>query len=266
MISSSLSPVFGSLAVAGILAVAGCGGSSGPSASGGASRTATSSAAASTAAPPARVTDGGSVDAAAVIAPVVAAIKAARSGHATLGGAMTGTEDFELSKGIRAQFTVRGAELQVISTGSVLYLKGLPGITKWLKIDPHGSSAMDRAMSSVGDLTKSSDPSTMLRMFGAGKATKVAAESVAGKPTTRYRFVVSPAAYAKAMGKGLLANAVKHPITTEVWVGSDNLPVKATSTVTVGAKSSTSTVLYSDWGKPVSITAPPASEVTKTPF
>jgi len=28
------------------------------------------------------------------------------------------------------------------------------------------------------------------------------------------------------MSKGLLANAVKHPITTEVWIGSDNLPVR----------------------------------------
>jgi hypothetical protein len=262
MISSSRAVA--ALAVAGVLVVAGCGGSSGSSGSGSAKTAGSSSAFPKVST---SVADGGAIDSKAVITPVVDAITAAKTGHVLLGGPVTGAEDFELSKGIRADFTVRGATLHLVTAGSLIYMKGLPGITKWLKIDPRGSSAIDRAMSSVGDLTKSSDPGTILRTLGDAKGTKVGAETIAGKPTTHYRFVVSPQAYAKAMGKGTLSNAVKEPIITELWVGQDSLPVKATSTARAAGQSSTSTVQYSDWGKPVQISAPPASEVTtKAPF
>jgi hypothetical protein len=46
-----------------------------------------------------------------------------------------------------------------------------------------------------------------------------------------------------------------------LWISDDNLPLRVDSRV-VGGKTpqTTTTITYSDWGKPVSIAAPPASD------
>jgi hypothetical protein len=210
---------------------------------------------------------GGAVDSRSVVTPIVAAIRAAKTGHATLGGAVKGSEDFQLGAGIRSSISASGMQLQLLEVGSVIYLKGFPGTTKWLKIDTKGSSPIAKAMSSAGDLSKSSDPSTLLLLLADAKASRVGTETVSGKATTHYHFVVPPSAYAKAMGSGVLANAIKDPVSLDLWVDSGHLPVTATSTAKAAGRTVTTKISYSDWGKPVNISAPPASEVTtKTPF
>lgn len=258
------------LATAGVLGVAACGSSSSNTASSKTASSSTSSAPSSSSSASTSDTSSaaaGGADTSTVVHDVVDAMTKAKTGHVDLGGVQKGTEDFELGKGVKAEIAASGMKLQLVAIGSLIYIKGLPGVSKWLKIDPKGTSSMDRAMASLGDFSKSSDPSTLVRYLNGAKGTKVGSETVAGKPTTHYRFTISPAAYAKAVGSGALARAITSPITSNLWVGADNLPAKATSTVTAAGRTVTSTVLYSKWGQAVTISAPPASQVTtKAPF
>jgi hypothetical protein len=103
-------------------------------------------------------------------------------------------------------------------------------------------------------------------------------DQVNGQTATRYDTVtdVSQAAAqadpsVKQWAQGLLNSGVKQT-KQSIWIDSDGLPLKTVSTVPLmtidGGKQkqeSTSTVTYQDWGKPMTITVPPADQITEWP-
>jgi hypothetical protein len=60
-------------------------------------------------------------------------------------------------------------------------------------------------------------------------------------------------------------------VTFDLWVGKDSLPRKLVTKVTADKVTGSSTMIFSDYNKSFSVSAPPASEVTdgsqlKSPF
>ena len=99
---------------------------------------------------------------------------------------------------------------------------------------------------------------------------QVGVERVDGVDTQHYRVTVRTSDTVKALGldqaKGpevaRLLKRLPETTTSEIWLGPGQLPVQVTS----GYGSAIMTMHYSHWGEPVSIKAPPASQVRTVTF
>jgi len=238
------------VALSGALALAGCGSSgstSAPSSSGGsaASSSTTSNAPAATA--------GSTLPSGDLGARISEAMIAARSGKGTLsteGGpatqALTGNLEFvfvdEKTTEMHGTMSVGGQSLEIVTKGSVFYLKGVPaqmgGGKPWVKIDPSGTDPISKSMSRLG--ANAGDPRAMLDAFKGGTATVV--DSSGGM--THYRI-------ADAKVSGATTSVI------DVTTDARDLP----SNFTVAVQGTTIKVDYTDWGSGVTITEPPADQV-----
>ncbi|MFG2912855.1 hypothetical protein ACGF0D_08190 [Kitasatospora sp. NPDC048298] len=138
-------------------------------------------------------------------------------------------------------------------------------------------SAADQAKATGGstDQFKDADPVEGVRLLIAtGKVTEAGEETVAGKATTHYFGELSIDDMAKASGKGLTPeklDQIKQKLTTagitkeriDVWVDADQLVVKRTETGDTKAGMFKTSVLYSDYGTPVNVAPPAASDVVE---
>ena len=112
---------------------------------------------------------------------------------------------------------------------------------------------------------------------GAGDITATKQEDLNGKPTTHYSVTVDMKKYAdkvdpalkSTLDKAIEAGVTNYPM--EVWVDQENLPVRIT-TATPFTNPTTQkpdqvkmTMDYSDWGKTVTVSAPPADQVGPFP-
>lgn len=148
----------------------------------------------------------------------------------------------------------------------------------WVKIDASGSDPMSKTFASlVNALKTQSDPAQAFKqMAGAGQITAVKPEQLNGERTTHYSINVDlqklVALQEDPSLKSLMQTAVaaisQKTVPYEVWLNQDNLPVKLTTSVPVQdpttkqATVTKTTIEYSDWGKPVNITAPPADQIS----
>jgi hypothetical protein len=154
--------------------------------------------------------------------------------------------------------------------------------TPWVRIDPNGTSQMDQTMSQSLKLAQqNANPATMIDSIkSAGAITSTKTEQLDGQPTTHYTITVDLKKWLASMDASDTMStevnaALKAGLTTEpldIWVNSDNLPVKFTETMKIdnpaqqGQTITISTVgTYTDWGQPVTITAPPADQVGTLP-
>ncbi|MFF7990059.1 hypothetical protein ACFZDG_09745 [Kitasatospora xanthocidica] len=138
-------------------------------------------------------------------------------------------------------------------------------------------SKADMAKASGGstDQLKSADPVQGVRtLIASGKVTEVGQETVNGKPATHYTGELSANDIAGATGTGLTQeqlDQVKENLTAagitsetiDVWVDADKLVVKRTEKADTKVGTMNATVTYSDYGTPVTTTAPDPSDTVE---
>ncbi|MFI6521970.1 LppX_LprAFG lipoprotein [Spirillospora sp. NPDC050679] len=173
--------------------------------------------------------------------------------------------------------TMPGYEARIV--GDYMYMK-MPALASrnggkpWAKIS---LSAVSQASGGLNlrqmlDQSKQQSPAEQTRMLTASKDVReVGTENIGGVQTKHYTGTVSPQeALAKldpqnraAMEKtyAQLGNA---PIAFDLWVGDDSLPRKMVNKVQTQMGAVNTTMVFSDYGKPVDVTPPPAAE-TGTP-
>lgn len=163
----------------------------------------------------------------------------------------------------------QGLNLEVVQVGGVIYVKGIPGLPKpWIKVDPKGNDAFSKGMSPMTDLAESSDPRALVSTMRGVRGKYLGTEQVGGESTRHYLFRIPISSYGKVLSPATfkaLRSTVKRPIATDYWVGGDNLPRKWATSMVVSGKKTVSELTYSEWGKPVKIVAPPASQVVTPP-
>jgi LppX/LprAFG-like lipoprotein len=177
--------------------------------------------------------------------------------------------------------TPEGA-ISMVFVDGVLYVK-LPQELEpgkpWLKIDPASDNATAKSLGELNDqLGKNADPRAVLKEFEkSGEITSTKKETLNGKETTHYTVTVDVQKMAdnqtdptqkKAMQEVVAAGVTSFPV--EVWVDGDDLPVRFALETPVpdgqGGRTAVKVqVDYSDWGKAVTVDAPPAAQTAELP-
>lgn len=182
---------------------------------------------------------------------------------------------------MKMTMTVPGqGELEMRLIGEAFYVKTPEEIEPgkpWLKLDANGNDPISQSLgAAVKQMREQGDPSQLLKQLEqAGEITGRTQEDLNGKPTTKYSVTIDVAKAAQASGmKDALEAAEKAGVKNfplEVWVDQENLPVRMAMDIAMKDPSSGQTanakfsVDYSDWGKPVEVTAPSPSEVAELP-
>lgn len=175
---------------------------------------------------------------------------------------------------------------QVIITGGRAYLalpKALltPGQRPWLLVHANlpawqGDSTNNLLATYFQDAPQDNDPATLINQLApAARIASTTTESLNGLPTTHYALTVDlpkvladlPAdsnrkeLYKSITGQGLTST------TADIWLNSGGLPVKYSMTLSGHDAITNKTVqytfvgIYSEWGQPVTVSAPPAGQV-----
>jgi hypothetical protein len=141
----------------------------------------------------------------------------------------------------------------------------------WIRIVPGGSDPLSKALGPMlTQLGTGVDLDAQLAAVKDSKITTTKRTAVGGTPATAYTLVSSEKALLAQLDKFAPTPELRDTLRTQfqgahaesvMWVGDDNLPLRVDSRV-VGGKvpGTTTTVTYSDWGKRVSISAPPRSD------
>lgn len=179
--------------------------------------------------------------------------------------------------------TPQGA-MSMVLLDNVFYIKlpqELEPGKSWLKIDANDkSNPMAQALGGMTEqMSKNADPRATLEQFEkAGEITDTEEVELDGKQTTHYTITVDVEKLAanqedptmkSAMDQAIKGGLKDFPV--DVWIGEDDLPVRFTMDMPTPnpATGKTASVKmqidYTDWGKPVDITAPPADEIAEFP-
>lgn len=151
-----------------------------------------------------------------------------------------------------------GESMKIIMVDGALYTKA-EGMAdgKWMKI------GIDDVSGAVGgsfdQMRESMDPTASLqKLKGAMKDLKDTGETemIDGVETKRYDAVLDTSKITELQGAA--AARLPDEITYQYWVGPDDLPRK----VVFDVAQIKSEITFSDWGKKVEVTAPPADQVT----
>lgn len=193
-------------------------------------------------------------------ATLTAATKNLHTGHeVSVGNGVTTTIDFDDSAALRyrlSQSSGSGTQ-SLIGIGSVRYVQE-PGVTpagKWLKV----TSGTGAAVLTFNDL----NPVGMVVLFNKGLKTFVylGSAKIAGAQVQHYRITIDQQKYLKATGQGVgSANLGSTQMLTEdLYLNGDNTLRRVKLTLPGGVGDTQIDV--TNWGKPVTIEAPPASAV-----
>jgi hypothetical protein len=178
--------------------------------------------------------------------------------------------------------TAAGSE-QVLLVNNVFYMQipGMQDLTNkpWIKIDPNDSSnpANQIFAAFVNSIKQNADPSQMIKNLEAGGTLNgTDTEQLNGQSTTHYKITVdidkmianqTDPTMKQLLGAAEQQGLKNYPV--EVWLDGHGLPVQTTINMPSlsGAPGSggVSTVTYSNWGAPVTITAPPDDQVGSMP-
>ncbi|MEW2504718.1 MULTISPECIES: hypothetical protein [unclassified Amycolatopsis] len=184
--------------------------------------------------------------------------------------------------------TVEGQQVELRIVDKTLYVKVPPGEASqlgtdkpWLKITPGADDALSQAMSgSMGSTSQASDPTEVLdRVAEAGRILSSDQTTLDGEKMNHYKVQLDldkildkVTDFLPAAAKAKLEQQVKGKhimLPTELWVDKNQLPRQITMDETAltqaegtgGTGLGKSTLKYSDWGTPVTITAPPADQI-----
>jgi hypothetical protein len=165
-----------------------------------------------------------------------------------------------------------------VITDTMVYIKSpmLAGAGKpWVGVD-----LKEAVGGSLSQLSGGSDPTSGLEMLaGAKSVTTVGKETIRGTETTHYKAVVDinkamagkpEAVRAKLQGYQKALGAKFTDLPVEVWIDKDNRPAKFSYTMDMPATEATGNQPFSmtmsiemfDYGTPVTVTVPPASDVS----
>ncbi|QRP47292.1 hypothetical protein [Amycolatopsis sp. FDAARGOS 1241] len=201
-----------------------------------------------------------------------------------------GVASYEANNPIMSMtMTSDGQQVEVRFVDKTMYMK-LPaaqlaqvGTDKpWVKISPNADDPLSKSLSgSMGSAGEQSDPTKMLDQIGeAGQIISSDQTQLDGQQVNHYKveidlakamdkFTASMPAESKAqVEQQLKGKDVKIPM--ELWVDKNQLPLQITMDESavmqaVGAGASGAgkmTLKYSDWGASVTVTAPPADQVS----
>lgn len=241
------------LALAAALGLGACG-SSDDSAGAGTSTTASASSSSTTSGAGAK--GGSTVDGAALGKRIADAMAQAGSGSMAmdLGNQGTARGSFAITDGAMDQqmtMEIQGQTLQVISSGGLVYLKGIPGASKpWVKIDPKGDDPMSQMFGQMVGEAGANDPRQLAKALEGATVTTVS-ESGDSKV---YDVTIDPGAL---LGGAATSAPATEPVTARYTLDGRDRPTK----IAVEVEGQAITITFSDWGKGTDIKAPPASQV-----
>ncbi|ALG13578.1 hypothetical protein [Kibdelosporangium phytohabitans] len=180
------------------------------------------------------------------------------------------------SPSMKMTMDMGSAKMEMVLVDKVLYMKmpsgvgGTSAAKPWVKITPGGSDPLSKQMGPMLDkIDDSFDIDKQLdQIKSAGTIDKQEKTTLDGEEVTHYEITIDTAKMAenatdqttKESAQQLSKAGVKS-FPMEWWINSDNLPVKITSKITAAGQSVDINATYKDWGKPVEIKAPPASQV-----
>lgn len=222
--------------------------------------------------PPASASAAGKSVAAAELARTLeAGIGPLKSAHFTVdsqvgGQPLTGTGDQQLDGGeltaLAAQAALPGGlgQVELVVTGGKSYAKlprGLANATKpWTLITADNPNVIVKQLASFVDAALTATSLGNLGdVVGATKSIRdVGAETVGATATTHYKIVVDPAGLPSA-GLG------DKPIPADLYLDKSGRPIKIRVALTVSGQATNTTIVFSKFDAPVSIQAPPASQI-----
>jgi hypothetical protein len=208
---------------------------------------------------------GGSVDAASVQRLFGDAMSAADTAHVDMKMSgqveISASGDMDMkSNPLRADLrldssTLGGSGSRLLMVDNAMYLH-VPALgKKYAKISLAGK---DSPLAQLG--LSSLDPSAMLEQFGKAVSggTYVGTETIDGTATDHYRLSLDPKAIASAL-PSLSADSGATPgtETVDVWFDGEGRYKR----MKMDAAGETVTETFADWGKPVTVKAPPANQV-----
>ena len=199
--------------------------------------------------------------------------------------AVTGTIDAQEQFGDQIKMSVNmamgGTTISEVWIGDTLYMK-IPQLSSelggkpWAKLSLSSMGTLGSTFQSLIDSAKNTDPSAQLQpLLASGDIHKVGTETVDGVQAAHYSGTVDPAtafdgsqaaknltAAQIAQLKSLMKAGGVTKETIDVWVASDGLPVRETVSMNTSAGATKVDMHLSGWGKPITVTAPPADQVS----
>ena len=217
--------------------------------------TSTSSTSSSTSSAPSGLQAGATVDGGELATKMTEAMVKVGSGTITLDLGTEGkaTGSFSMKGGVMEQqmtMPIEGQTMQIVSTGGVIYMKGLPGSKKpWVKIDPKADDPVSQMFAGMaGDM---GDPRQLAKALEGSKATVVSSTA----DSSTYDVTIDPKALLGGAAASVAPDA--QPVKARYTLDADNRP----TLMTVDVQGQSLKISFGDWGKPVTITAPPADQV-----
>jgi hypothetical protein len=176
-------------------------------------------------------------------------------------------------------------QMEMVVVGKVLYIKipaslgssmGAPTDKPWFKISSDGTDPLSKTLGPMLDqLGNNFDIAKQMdQIKNAGTIDKSVKETLNGEETTHYYMTVD---VVKAMENVPMDPQLKQKAIdvakqsgnttskTEMWVNRDNLPVQVVSSSSMAGQTVKVTTKYTDWGKPVTIAAPPENQIAQLP-
>jgi hypothetical protein len=142
----------------------------------------------------------------------------------------------------------------------------------WLRLGAGGRDPLSKALGPIlQQVSKGLDLRSQIAAAQGTKVTSAERTTVGGVSATKYTVVSTPQAFLAQLDKFATTPELRKQLHAQykgarseavMWVGDDDLPLRIDSRVVGGkAPASTTSVTYSDWGKPVTISAPPRGDV-----
>lgn len=259
------------LALSGALVLGACGSSTNETSSGSGSA-ASSSAAQETQGPTAKVGD--TVELKTLAEQSAAAVQAKKTAHMSMTTGSEGTIEADLdysgsSPKMAMDMSESGESFKVVYIDKVMYMGGdtfkeMAGGKPWIKIDPSADDAMSKMMGPMLSQMESAmaNPTEQLKDVEGVTGTVTKVEN----GVTTYEVKLSKEQLAEMVKKqatsmpGVTEEALKQMpdgVSYEMSFDAEGLP----QTVTTDLAGQKLVMKYSKWGEPVTVEAPPASEV-----
>jgi hypothetical protein len=163
-----------------------------------------------------------------------------------------------------------GKKITVLLIDRVFYLKASQSaFTKnparpWVKIDLNDPTNPFGAM--LDQMMASFEPSKVQQIYSAiTRLNNLGVDPVNGVPARHYTVTVDTSRMVSVLGldsvpgfsRAQLMAQLPDEVTSQVWLDAQNRPVKTQS----GIQGVSTEMLFTKWGEPVKITAPPANQV-----